>query len=340
MDQNAVAAMSPQWRDALVRAAGLPPATGWVVLGGGTFSSVFRVATRDGDVIVKVPPDPGSPLMTYEHGITATEGLYYRLAAAHGITAVPQALYHGQVGGVEALVLSVCPGQPWPAVADRLTDDQRRVLRRRVGREVAALHRIVGSGFGYPARPLVPTWRAAFLDMITMMLADATRFGVPLPRDPADIVAIIERVSPVLDEVTTATLVHFDLWDGNILVGLDADPARPRLGGLIDAERAFWGDAAWLAQAYEWIDARLGELGHERTGPIEQPHVYPWSTVLRSYRCRRKAKMITAWAPWPRMAGTSPKWTLSRTGRERRGTDRRPAPTWPVMPVHGPRHRP
>jgi aminoglycoside phosphotransferase (APT) family kinase protein len=35
-------------------------------------------------------------------------------------------------------------------------------------------------------------------------------------------------------------LVHFDLWDGNILV--ESGPARHRIGALIDAERAFWGD--------------------------------------------------------------------------------------------------
>jgi aminoglycoside phosphotransferase (APT) family kinase protein len=31
-------------------------------------------------------------------------------------------------------------------------------------------------------------------------------------------------------------LVHFDLWDGNILLD------DGRLSGIIDAERAFWGD--------------------------------------------------------------------------------------------------
>jgi hypothetical protein len=34
--------------------------------------------------------------------------------------------------------------------------------------------------------------------------------------------------------------VHFDLWDGNILV--DSGSAGRRIGALIDAERAFWGD--------------------------------------------------------------------------------------------------
>jgi aminoglycoside phosphotransferase (APT) family kinase protein len=40
--------------------------------------------------------------------------------------------------------------------------------------------------------------------------------------------------------VTTPVLVHFDLWDGNILV--ESGSAGHRIGALIDAERAFWGD--------------------------------------------------------------------------------------------------
>jgi aminoglycoside phosphotransferase (APT) family kinase protein len=35
-------------------------------------------------------------------------------------------------------------------------------------------------------------------------------------------------------------LVHFDLWDGNILV--EPSSAGHRISALIDAERAFWGD--------------------------------------------------------------------------------------------------
>ncbi|WFE28505.1 hypothetical protein O7623_04645 [Solwaraspora sp. WMMD791] len=42
-----------------------------------------------------------------------------------------------------------------------------------------------------------------------------------------------------------------------------------------------WRDPQWLDQVRDWIDARLGELAMTRTGPVDQPHVYPWSTVLR-----------------------------------------------------------
>lgn len=42
-----------------------------------------------------------------------------------------------------------------------------------------------------------------------------------------------------------------------------------------------WRDPDWLAGVYDWIDRRLDELGLARSGEPEQPHVYPWSTVLR-----------------------------------------------------------
>ena len=42
-----------------------------------------------------------------------------------------------------------------------------------------------------------------------------------------------------------------------------------------------WTQSGWLAQASTWIHAELGRQGVAVSGRIEQPHVRPWSTVLR-----------------------------------------------------------
>ena len=42
-----------------------------------------------------------------------------------------------------------------------------------------------------------------------------------------------------------------------------------------------WTDARWLAEVKGWVDWQLEELGLQSTGALEQPHVRPWSTVLR-----------------------------------------------------------
>ena len=42
-----------------------------------------------------------------------------------------------------------------------------------------------------------------------------------------------------------------------------------------------WRDPAWIAGAHTWIEEQTARLGLARTGAIEQPHIYPWSTVMR-----------------------------------------------------------
>src|SRR5207244_11341397 len=42
-----------------------------------------------------------------------------------------------------------------------------------------------------------------------------------------------------------------------------------------------WQDPAFLAEARAWIESELGERGVWIAGEIAQPHVRPWSTVLR-----------------------------------------------------------
>jgi Phosphotransferase enzyme family len=42
-----------------------------------------------------------------------------------------------------------------------------------------------------------------------------------------------------------------------------------------------WEQAEWLDAAVGWVEAELDRLGLRVTGQVEQPHVRPWSTVLR-----------------------------------------------------------
>ena len=42
-----------------------------------------------------------------------------------------------------------------------------------------------------------------------------------------------------------------------------------------------WTDPSWQAEAHAWIHGELERLGAGVVGPIEQPHIVPWSTVMR-----------------------------------------------------------
>jgi fructosamine-3-kinase len=75
--------------------------------------------------------------------------------------------------------------------------------------------------------------------MVEAVLDDADRYGVSLPRPADQVRGLVKDAEWALAEVREPVLVHFDLWPGNILVV--AEPA-PALSGIVDAERAFWGD--------------------------------------------------------------------------------------------------
>jgi fructosamine-3-kinase len=212
-------------------------------LAGGTFNEVHLVRLADGTgLVVKIPPGADIPLLRYEQAMLGTEALYYTLAAQTAGISVP-AVRAVDSAGDGYLVMSECPGSPWSELRPQPSGGERDELRAELGRRVARSHVITGPGFGYPSLALGPlrgTWREAFLDMVNAVLADAARYAVSLPRPAAEIPQLFSAQAAVLDEVTIPVLVHYDLWDGNILV--ESGPAGHRTGALIDAERAFWGD--------------------------------------------------------------------------------------------------
>ncbi|EFL36682.1 conserved hypothetical protein [Streptomyces viridochromogenes DSM 40736] len=185
--------------------------------------------------MLKVPPAATTPGLRHERRLLVSEAEFYRSAAGVEVPAPRLVTLRD-----DFLLMTACPGDAWD---DTLTDDEHLTLRTELGRQSARLHRVTGPGFGYPSGalgPLAPDWRTAFTTMFDAVLDDARRYGARLPR-PADAVArTASSAYGALEEVTVPSLVHFDLWRGNILV--DRSAGGPRIGGLIDGERMFWGD--------------------------------------------------------------------------------------------------
>jgi len=193
----------------------------------GTFNTVYRIVRPAGDLMLKLSPDPAAPVLSYEQDLIQTETEFYR--AARGKAPVPEVVHAGD----DFLLMTALPGATWYSQGDSL---DRPELRRELGGLVAGLHQITGDGFGYPQKGLVNSWNTAFLAMMDDILRDAAHFGVELPRPAEQIRSMVLARNALLDGVRTASLIHFDLWDGNILV------EDGRIAGLIDGERAFWGD--------------------------------------------------------------------------------------------------
>ncbi|BBH63969.1 hypothetical protein ACTI_06540 [Actinoplanes sp. OR16] len=199
-------------------------------LTGGGFATVWRATLRSGDaVVVKVGPPPEAPLLGYERQLLPAEAEYLRIVRAEvpGVP-VPEVLATSALGAEPSwLITTLLPGRP-------LTEGDSPEARRQLGAAVARVQTVTGPRFGYTGdRPSGESWPAVFAAMVDQLRADADHWNVPLP----SLDGLLARHHDALAEVTRPALLHWDLWDGNVLVAPDGS-----LSGVVDGERFLYGD--------------------------------------------------------------------------------------------------
>jgi aminoglycoside phosphotransferase (APT) family kinase protein len=214
----------------------------------GSYNAAFLVTLTDSDVdlVLKVAPDPRLRLLSHEVDLMRTEVDFYHRAGQTGVP-VPEVVFADFTRTVletDYVFLSRVPGAPLQTVKETLSEQELAGVRSELAGITARLHAVTGPAYGYPlrgSRSWQPSWRAAFGAMVDDILADARRLGTDLPASPDHVGALMHRHDEALDAVDRPALVHFDLWDGNVFV--EPAPAGGwRVTGLIDGERAFFGD--------------------------------------------------------------------------------------------------
>jgi aminoglycoside phosphotransferase (APT) family kinase protein len=212
------------------------------LLTGGQFATTYRVTLADGTrVVVKTAPVGTDGLLTYERDLLRAEALVYGLAADRPALRMPQVLHTDFSRTLlpgDALVVSHLPGVPWvdAGLGPASSDPRTERAERETGAVLAALHAIEGPVYGYPCGRQEATWTESFTGMIDELLDDASTWSVDVPA--AEVRAALDQHRNVLADVTRPALVHTDLWAGNVFV----DPETGAVVGVIDPERAIWGD--------------------------------------------------------------------------------------------------
>ena len=248
-------------------------------LSGGTFSSVQAVGLEDGRTVVVKTSVPDSEehgaLLGYERDLARVER--DMLAMLGDADAVPAPLllmedFSRSRVEVDVIVSELLPGTPWDR-AEGMAPAAEATAGLEIGAIFSHLHQHTGRRFGYPAANFSlggATWPAAFGAIVHSHLADAERWHVDVRA--AEIRAVLARGQHALAAVTTPSLVHNDLWPGNVLL----DPASGHVLGVVDWERALYGDplldfvgmAAFSAGSLA-SDHVEGYLAHGGTLPLD-----------------------------------------------------------------------
>lgn len=230
----------------ILTAAGVPVERVATVreLTGGTYNQVTELVLDDGErLVLKVPPPAARAGLAHERDLLRGEVEFCAAARDAPAPRVVAACTDTDTDTGPFLLMTAVPGSPWHEMRPHVEAAAQEAMRTELGTLVAGLHAVRGHGYGYPSGalgPLAPSWREAFSGMLGAVLDDARRYRAWLPRPADDIARTAAAAYGALDEVTRACLVHFDLWEGNILV--EAADGGHRVGGVIDGERMFWGD--------------------------------------------------------------------------------------------------
>jgi fructosamine-3-kinase len=238
-------------------------------LKGGMFNTAYRIECTSGEenMVLKVSVKPDILLLSYEKNTMPTEVEVYRLLAEKTAVPAPKLLCSDLtkhlVDSNYFFMTELC-GSPMDQVKRRITPANMNTIKRELGGYFAQIHLIKGQYFGYFTQDeshRYTTWKAAFLAMVRMILDDGYSLGVKLPYERIES-TLIEKAS-LLEDISEPTLVDYDIWSGNIFLVKDGEGYK--IEGIVDFERAFWGDpyadfaAAFFIAGNLWEDAAFWE---------------------------------------------------------------------------------
>ncbi|MDC7126674.1 MAG: aminoglycoside phosphotransferase family protein [Spirochaetales bacterium] len=215
-------------------------------LKGGAFNSAYSIErlSENDKVVLKISTSPDTPVLSYEKDLMRREIFTCKHISKNTSLPVPEILYHDisrEKISSDYFFMSCLEGFPMQDVKKKIPADNLVKLKEEMAGYFAQIHKIKGTTFGYmngDGTALYANWKEAFSHMFKMILDDGRRLNRNLPYDRIE--KALEEHSSILSGVTEPSLVDFDLWAGNIF--LKETGGEYKITGIVDFERAFWGD--------------------------------------------------------------------------------------------------
>jgi len=234
---------------------------------GGDFNTTFRVSTSEGEVVVRLLPNPTDLLYRYERNLMQAEVEAYRRLSSIGVP-TPAVLRYDRSCEVVPhpyLVVTFLSGATLKDA--ELTTEERAKIDEELGRHCREMHALNGEGFGFLADKLLPSW----FEFLTQLLDEIAERSERWSITP---IKYIERLTRVLHDnrdlfsIPSPRFLHNDLHDRNVLVAKGEEGWS--ITGIIDPDRALLGDPSFELATSELISPSFLEgYGEERLSEEE-----------------------------------------------------------------------
>ena len=202
------------------------------LLTGGLFNTTYYIDTmKYGSVVLRAGPVNRHLLLPFEHSLMQAEQLVYKLCREAQVP-VSEILFMDtskRIIDCDYMIVRYIPSVPMNEAV--LCSDNNSQICRDIGAATAKMYSITHSQLNQWER----------LSKSTSLFSDAEYIKIR---------RTFENSIPFLDKIQTPSLVHTDLWKGNVLICFNSD--IPEFAAIIDADRAMWGDPDVEFSSINW----------------------------------------------------------------------------------------
>ena len=128
-------------------------------------------------------------------------------------------------------------GDNFHFVKEKMSEEEISAIGKELGRISRELSKIQNPDFGFLGEDTRYNSLFTFVkQMLTNLITDAQKRNIDILYDGRTLLDQLEKEESAFREVKKASLVHWDMWEGNVFV------KDGRVSGIIDWERAMWGE--------------------------------------------------------------------------------------------------
>lgn len=208
----------------------------------GMCNAAYELIYEDGfATILKISSPIKTGFMTNEDNLMEAEVKAMRLAAQNTGIKVAEIYKYDTTKKLcngDYFFMEKLEGASWISVIDNLGEEINSKLRIEVGQLQKQLSEVKNDKFGLlgdKKQQFSSLYEFVFF-LISNVLNDAEKREVVIGVSKTDILEKLTLDKEIFEKVKIPSLVHWDMWEGNIFV------KDGQISGIIDWERAMWGE--------------------------------------------------------------------------------------------------
>lgn len=208
----------------------------------GMCNVTYNIAFEDGsESILKIAAKDRSGNTSNEVNLMQAEINAMKLVGEKCSFKVPDILYYdisnticdGNYFFVEKL-----EGDNFFLVKEGMSEEVIAIIDTEIGKISKELTSIQNSEFGFLGEDIRYDSLFKFVkQMLTNLISDAQKRDIDIVYDEQTFLNKLENDKSAFETIHSASLVHWDMWEGNVFV------KDGHVSGIIDWERALWGEA-------------------------------------------------------------------------------------------------